>query len=383
MWGCLGSEQSVPHCGISRDEEGITSMNSAWWTSQVIAAWAESVPQGGEANEFERFYRFVGDKGEERWIRLARLQLHGPPQLGNYLNRTITGFREVRQPYWVGQPHSWITYHAFTILELDMGQALMMCERKTDMLELVFGEAGIQFPFMKAFRAMGPGRNPGRCFEEPRVACSSRITVRQLLDWLDGPVEENWKPYNLVEANCQHFSAELQTFLLNPSASFHRSIAEVQVPVQKFQDRQSILRSVTQNPRAIKYLPERFRGDKEIVLAAVRGDGNVIRYVADALKADKVVALTALQQNGYALMYVSPAIRQDRDVVMTAVRQNGYVLCYCAEEHRVDREIVLAAVRNEPYAIRYMAGKYKYDPTVMCAAWWGNPIAVLRSTFLF
>lgn len=371
-------------CGPLMDEDpGSFSPNSSWWASQVVAALAEDVPKGGEASECERYYKFVGENNEERWIRLTRLQLSGPPPLGSYLNRVITAFTEVRQPYWMSQPSSWITYHAITILELDGGSSFMVCERKTDMLELVFGEVNIQFPLMKAFRAMGPGRNPSRCVEEPRQALSTRITVRQLLGWIDGPVEENWKPYHLIKANCQHFAAELQAFLRDPSTSYHRSGAAVQVPVQMYSDREAVLANIARNPRALKYLPDKFRADKDVALTAVSVDGNTIRYVADVLQTDKQLVLAALRQNGYALPYISSSIRQDRDVVLEAVRQNGYVLCYCAEEHRSDRETVMAAVRQEAYAIRYVSGKLRYDPAVLLAASWQNPIAVARSTLLF
>merc|ERR1719210_2172321 len=102
---------------------------------------------------------------------------------------------------------------------------------------------------MKAFRAMGPGRNPSRCNEEPYQALNTRVTVRQLLGWIDGPVEENWRPYHLLEANCQHFAADLQAYLKEPSTAFHRSGAAVQVPVQLLQDRKAIIANIAQNPR--------------------------------------------------------------------------------------------------------------------------------------
>lgn len=386
-WGCgLKSPlQGAFVCGPVPVEEdpAYCSSNGSWWAAQTMCAIAEDVPEGNENSERERFYKFVGDHGDERHIRLTRLQLSGRPEMGSFENRVITAFTEVRQPYWTSQPSSWITYHAFTILELDDGACFLLCERKTDFLELVFGSVNIKFPFMKAFRAMGPGRNLARCVDQPRHPLGTRVTVRQLLGWLDGPVEENWKPYDLMSTNCQHFAAELQSFLVDPSTTYHRTEAAVQVPVQMYSNRTAVLTQIARNPRAIKHLPPRMRADKEIVMQAVSGDGNTIRYIGEALRTDMQVATTALLQNGYALLYVDPQIRQDRDLVLTAVRQSGVALCYASEEHRMDREIVMAAVRNDAYAFRFVEGKLRCDPAVLAAASWNNPWAVVRMGLFF
>jgi len=355
-----------------------------WWTSQVVCAKLEEVAEGCEGTDTERFYKFVGEQGNKRWIKSTRLALTGPPDLGGLLSGTITAFTEVRQPYWTVQPHSWITFHSFMVLEIDHGALFIVCERKTDMLELVVGEVNIPMAFMKAFRAVGPGRNPSRCIDEPRREVTTRITVRQLLGWIDGPVEERWQPYDLLKANCQQFVAHLQSFLLDPSSPEHHAENPIQFePRESLQDRDFVMSIVARNPRCLKYIPETFRHDRQIVITAVSHDGAALRYALDASRADFEVAMAAVRQNGYALPYVHPLIRQDRRLVLTAVQQNGYVLCYCAEEHRLDREVVMAAVRQEGYALRYVAGKLRTDPEVLLAAGWQNPVALARATFLF
>jgi len=377
MWGIM--------CGPPEEgEHGTPHANEAWWASQVICAKVEEVAEGGEGTESERFYKFVGEHGNERWIKSSRLTLTGPPDLGTTLGGTITAFTEVRQPYWSVQPHNWITYHAFMILEIDHGALFILCERKTDMLELVVGEINIPIAFMKAFRAVGPGRNPSRCVDEPRQVVSTKITVRQLLGWIDGQVEERWQPYDLLKSNCQHFAADLQSFLLDPSAPRHRAENPIQLKTpESMQDRAFILSTVARAPRALKYIPESFRRDRQIVLAAVSNDGAALRYAPEALRADFEVAMAAVRQNGYSLPYVHPLIRQDRQIVLAAVQQNGYVLCYCAEEHRMDRQVVMAAVQQEGYALRYVAGKLRKDPEVLLATGRQNPVALARASFLF
>mmetsp|Transcript_103286 Transcript_103286/g.296518 ORF Transcript_103286/g.296518 Transcript_103286/m.296518 type:complete len:381 (-) Transcript_103286:43-1185(-) len=372
-------------CGPQKvDQHFGTHPNEAWWASQVVCAVVEDVPSGPsedkEANEGERFYKFIDENGKERWIKSSRMLLSEPPDFGSDLSRTITAFTEVRIPYWTSQPHSWITYHAFTLLELDHGQMFAMCERKTDMLELVVGKVEIPMAFFKAFRAMGPGRNPGRCAQEPRQPVTSRISLRQLLGWIDGPVEERWVPYDLLKANCQHFAADLQSFLLDPAAPEHHSENPLlAAPLNWKEERASAMASVARNPKVLKYLPDRLRRDREVVLLAVSNDGNALKYVPEQLRADPEVAMAALRQNGYALPYVHASIRQRRDVVMAAVAQNGYILCYTVERHRQDRDIVLAAVRADAHALRYVSAGLRYDPEVMMAASFQNPLAVFRS----
>lgn len=368
--------------GVAR--KGLQHRNEAWWSCQVACAQAESVLEPCEGSETERFYKFVDEHGKPRWIKTTRMLLTGPPDLGDHAGLPITGFVEVRQPYWHAQPHHWITYHAFLLLEVADGLFHLLVERKTDQLELVIGSADIPPAFMKAFRAYGPGRNPSRCVDEPFQAVTTGINIQQLLGWIDGPVEERWEPYDLLKANCQSFVADVRNYLLNPGAPQHYAENPLKkVPVEALQDRSFAMSTVQRNPRALKYLPEKWRRDWEVVLAAVAVDGNALRYASEELRADRHVAIMAVKQYGYALPYVHPFIRQDRELVLTAVKQNGYVLCYCADYHREDREVVVAAVRQDGYAIRYAAGKLRFDLEVLLAASMQNPVAVARSTFLF
>mmetsp|Transcript_93470 Transcript_93470/g.261439 ORF Transcript_93470/g.261439 Transcript_93470/m.261439 type:complete len:377 (+) Transcript_93470:79-1209(+) len=371
-------------CGPHKNAQGsFIHCNEAWWSSQVVCAKVESVAEGGDGSELERFYKFIDEHGHERWIKGTRMLLVGPPDLGPLLSRTITGFTEVRQRYWTHQPHSWKTYHAFILLEIEDGLLYILCERKTDMLELVIGSEDIPYAFMKAFRAAGPGRNLSRCVDEPRQAVTSRVTVRQLFGWIDGPLEERWRPYDLLQANCQHFVDELQSFLLQPGSSRHVSTCALKVPPSALTDRTAVMAVMRQHPRALKYIPEVFRRDVEVVLAAVSTDGNALRYAPEELRANRSVALAALKNEGYALPYVHPVIRQERQLVLAAVQQNGYALCYCSSEHRSDRQVALQAVRSDGYALRYVGSKLRWDPELLVASGLQNPLALTRATLFF
>ena len=65
---------------------------------------------------------------------------------------------------------------------------------------------------MKSYRANGEPR--GQCCYSERVEVSSRITVDRLLEWLDGPSGQKFKPYNIWGTNCQDFVNDLKTFLV-------------------------------------------------------------------------------------------------------------------------------------------------------------------------
>lgn len=315
-------------------------------------------------------------------MRTSLQKLKEPPYslLGKDLQRTITAFTEVRQPYWHYQPESWITYHAFTILEVDGGAMFLLLEKKTDMLEMVVGDPQIPGGVMKAFRAVGGGRNIRLCSELPRQELKIRTTVYQLLEWIDGPVEEGWKHYDMLSANCQHFARDVQRFLLKPFDS--GMVLPFQVaPLSDKRNRELVLAAVRQDWHALKYATEEFRQDKAIVLAALERDGRALRYAHANLRLDRDVVLAAVRQNGCSLPYAEGHLRQDREVVLAAVQSRGHMLCYAAEEHRRDRKVVLAAVRQDGYAIRYVSNQLRWDPEVLLSATWQNPVAVGRLPF--
>lgn len=369
-------------CGNPAPALSASHPNEAWWASQVCCAKAEAVEKEGTPTATTKFYAFDrGSKGVLR-VKTTLQKLREPPYnlLGRDLQRTITAFIEVRQPYWQYQPGSWITYHAFVILELDGGAMFLLLEKKTDMLEMVIGEPELPFGVMKAFRAVGGGRNVRLCTERPRQELHIRTSVYQLLEWMDGPVEEGWAHYDMLGSNCQHFARDLQDFLLKPFDS--GMVLPFQVaPLSDKRNKELVLAAVRQDWHALKYATEDFRQDKTVVLAAIERDGRALRYAHANLRLDKEVVLAAVRQNGSALPYAEGHLRQDRDVVLAAVQSRGFMLCYAAEEHRRDREVAIAACKTDGYAIRYVAGKLKSDAQVLMTAALQNPIAVGRLPF--
>jgi len=353
--------------------------NEAWWTHQVCCAKAEIVDKKEPSSSVcERYYTF--DRGAAEGLLCVRnsiVQLREPPYLllGRDAHRMITAYMEVRQPYWRLQPNNWITYHSFTILEIDGGVLFMLIERKTDLLEIVIGDPGIPLQIMKAFRAHGGGRNPSLCIDQPRKKLQTRVSVHQLLEWIDGPVEESWQHYDMLSANCQHFSTALHDFLTEPYVATRAS----NIMVNGLPDNRDFVQAaIRKDWHSLKYAAPQFREDRIVVLNALEQDGRALRYAHIGLRLDREVVLAAVQQNGYALPYVEGHLRQDKEVVMAAVQQRGQVLCYAAEKHRRDRSVALKAVKQDAYALRYVAGKLKWDAEVLLRATLQNPFAVAR-----
>jgi len=369
-------------CGGTRQRASIpTHPNEAWWASQVCCSKAEVVTKESERTGMEKFYKFDGVDGNELLVKNTVHPLKGPPYhlLGADARRSITAFTEVRQPFWRHQPDCWLTYHAFLVLEVDHGALHLICERKTDLLELVIGATDIPRGCMKAFRAFGPGRNLGRCSEQPKQKLGHLVSLYDLLDWIDGPTEESWQPYNMFRSNCQHFTRDLQKFLEDPSLHSPRITPLQAAPVEQQQDRRYVLTEVAKSWRALKHAREEFRMDKGIVLAALAQDGQALRYAHERLRMDREVVLEALRRDGAALYYVEGDLKYDWEVVHAAVSQQGRMLCYVADEFRRDREVVLAAVRQDGYSIRHALGGLRWDPEVVLAAGLQNPISLARS----
>jgi len=369
-------------CGKAGTRGGTLHPNSAWWQCQVMAARLQEITEE-EVDEKQRVYSFVDEGDRRRFIRSERMMLHGPPEAGELANGTITAITEIRIPYWSQQPSSWATYHALVVLEINRGQGWLACERKTDLLELILAPVKISRFFMKAMRCSGPARDPIKCQEEPTILLATGVTVARFFSWLDGVVEENWEPYNMLHSNCQHIAAAVKDFLLEPGAPRHRPQHPILPSTGIVNELEFAIKAVRAEPRVLKYLHEKLRRDKNVVCAAVSQDGNALRYASDQLRADPEVALLAVQQNGYSLPYVHSMLRQEREIVLAAVSQNGYVLCYTEERHRLDREICLSAVKQDGYAWRYVHRSIKWDPDILLAAGLRNPVALARSTLLF
>jgi len=105
-------------------------------------------------------------------------------------------------------------YHSFMILETD--DNMVVCtEKYSDYLEIMCGKSCMAHKVMERFRPTGARR--GNITEaQPRCTLDCPVQLRDFLEWVAGPLALKWKPYNLLFSNCQHYSKEVQEYLIEP-----------------------------------------------------------------------------------------------------------------------------------------------------------------------
>mmetsp|Transcript_23192 Transcript_23192/g.64809 ORF Transcript_23192/g.64809 Transcript_23192/m.64809 type:complete len:423 (-) Transcript_23192:54-1322(-) len=362
--------------------DGRSHPNAAWWTNLVWCVKVEEVPAEGEETRLARYCKFEDEAGHAQWAKMTIVNLGCPPfhNLGRHLQRNIRAFTELRQAYFNHQPRSWITYHAWIILEVAGCDLFIVCEKKTDRLELMIGEGQIVRLVAKHFRVNGTERDAQRYFEQPRQVLDSKVTVCQLLEWLDGPLSDHWEMYDMLWSNCQHFTTTLEAFLLDPGSAKKaskssgkstssasdpgfRALSAVRadhtamqsVPEELLADRDFVMAALKQNWRALRYASDKFRQDRDVVLAAVAQDAHALRYASAGLRQDHDMVLAAARRKASALSFAPAELRRNRDFILAVVRENGHALRYTTEELRKDRDVVLAAVQQTGFALRYAA----------------------------
>lgn len=364
----------TPRVAASRPTE-------AWWSTQVICSKAEVVSTEGKHTGTERYDCFVDPKLGTLVVKNTFYDLRGPPELLMMCSssRIITAYIEVRLPMWSHQPDWWITYHSSLLLEVNDGSQYILVERKSDLLEMVVGDHGIPRPVMKALRPSCPARDPFLMREQERVELTSLVTVHDFFNWLDGPLEESWAPYDLLSQNCQHFTSKVKNFLIDPMSSLKRAAPLERVSENLQMDPLYVLSEVKRDWRALKFAREVFRRDREIVLEAVKQDGRAFRYAHECVRTDRATVLAAVANDGSVLPYVEGDLRQDREVVRTAVQQKGLMLSYAGWDLRQDRSLVLSAVRQDGTALRYISTALQWDPEVLLTACMQNPVSAACS----
>eukprot|EP00930_Biecheleria_cincta_P105534 TRINITY_DN9829_c1_g1_i1.p1 TRINITY_DN9829_c1_g1~~TRINITY_DN9829_c1_g1_i1.p1 ORF type:complete len:451 (-),score=79.75 TRINITY_DN9829_c1_g1_i1:48-1400(-) len=411
-----------------------------WWSQQVLFVELREVTEKGQETETTRYYGLFQPGHGMRFLRMERMSLLRPPDfvLKDWLQGSITAFTEYRQRFWSFQPSSWLTYHNFTILEVNGGALHILMERVSDQLEIMVGSGSGSTPeqssvvsnFMQEYRSTGQLRNLARCYAEPKTVLRSKVTLQQLLRWLDGPVRSRWVPYSLLQSNCQHFQAELHQFLLShvdpnerhllpmattPALALQdpRQILDtVRTDPRAFQlaskelqqDRNFILAAIEQNWRALAYAPDAFQHDQRLVLACVHQDGNALQNMPEKLRYDLEVVMTAVRQNGEALQFAGqplkanpqvvlaaveqktsafehadPSLRASRDLVLRMLQMDGLLLRCIPEHLRRDRRLVLEAVRQNGAALQYVASELRRDLEVVLQAASSDPLSLLHA----
>lgn len=312
--------------------------------------------------------------------------------------RSITAYCEYRHLFpaaqWIDLDPPFGLFHCFVLLELDGGVLYLCLEKFQDALEvmLLHGENEVVHQQVTMLRATGEGRElsplrpvlmHGRW--ELGKQGSPLVTIADLRRWIQGPLAAQWRPFNQIVANCQHFAQDLVMFLRCPlscagfesvqrgregllSALRHNGSLLEGAPPDMRRDRQLVLAAVRQSGLALRFAVEELQADPDVVLAAVRRDGFAMQYAAEALRHDREFGLQAVRMNGGALRHLSDKLRQDHDVVLAAVRCCPAALEFAAEERQQEREVVLVAVQLDGLALRFASEALRQEREVVRAA---------------
>ena len=212
----------------------------------------------------------------------------------------VVAYSEWRSKFSEGQYLTLLFYHAFMFLEVEGGLAICT-EKYNDKLELMFGEKQLLSTYGRCYRATGDQRKPS--FQHSHCKVERQVSMKEFVDWICGPLAIVWRPYCLINSNCQHFARDLVHFL---------------------QDRQ---------------FAALLCKDREVVLSAVQCEGHRLRFAHESLQDDRGLVLAAVATDGMAVAFASPRLRRDRAVAFTAVRQAGMALKFC-ESFQTDEELV-------------------------------------------
>lgn len=220
----------------------------------------------------------------------------------------IVAYSEWRSKFSEGQYLTLLFYHAFMFLEVEGGLAICT-EKYNDKLELMFGEKQLLSTYGKHYRATGDQRKPS--FQHSHCKVERYVSMKELVDWICGPLAIVWRPYCLINSNCQHYARDLVQFL---------------------EDR---------------HFAELLCKDREVVLSAVQCEGHRLCYAHESLQDDRGLVLAAVATDGCALAFASARLCGDRQVAFAAVRQAGAALQFCSRFQNDEEQSfqVLAFVR--------------------------------------
>ena len=99
------------------------------------------------------------------------------------------------------------------------------------------------------------------------------------------------------------------------------------------------------------------RDDKNFMLRAVTNDNTGLSYASPRLKDDKELVLVAVSKNGNALEHASERLKDEKEVVLAAVANDGSVLKFASDRQSDDEEVVMVAVPpDDCYFGRHLRG---------------------------
>ena len=105
--------------------------------------------------------------------------------------------------------------------------------------------------------------------------------------------------------------------------------------------------------------------NKEFMLEALKDKASwVLAYASSKLFEDKDLVLKAVSQDGQLLYYACKELRDDRDVVLSAVTNKGIILKYASKRLRGDKEVGLVAIKQDKKAEMFLTDELRKDEDI-------------------
>mmetsp|Transcript_38535 Transcript_38535/g.110626 ORF Transcript_38535/g.110626 Transcript_38535/m.110626 type:complete len:448 (-) Transcript_38535:162-1505(-) len=380
-----------------------------WWSSTVRCAKVEEVHAPGLDNKSRRYFQFCPEDGTgAQWVRMTQISLSRPPDdvCAEHLGRPIRSLTEVRYPHWRGERDSCATGMRDAYVVVDISPMFILLERIGETLEVMLGFGESCLHFMRAHSRSGPRDEPQGLDCRSHRLPSGR-NVRDLLEWMDGPLQWTWSPDHAPFHQSHYLATKLKAFLLadvaaRPGAPRHHNALQKasfhapechKVPADDdgaalstapasskasdniedgsllwAHDRMRALRAVTSDGLSLQHVFLAHRGDQEVVLAAVASNPDAMRFASEALRKDRRFALSAVEVDGLVLRHLGQRLTFDPDVVLAAVRQNEGALAFAAPALRFAKHFAMLAVQVNGLALRYLPAELREDPSIVMAA---------------
>lgn len=177
------------------------------------------------------------------------------------------------------------------------------------------------------------------------------------------------------EDNDNYFLHELDTMLEKIPYFIAKSITNCSEEIQN--DKEVILKVVSQLPEALEIIPEKFKSDYEVVYTAVSRHGAVLQFAVDSFKNNRefidlavVRAKDTIQVKRYynsskAFPFIGESIRKDKEFIKSFLDSHTMLsikdLAYMPEELCNDKEIVSKAITECPAFAKLMSAELKND----------------------
>jgi len=140
----------------------------------------------------------------------------------------------------------------------------------------------------------------------------------------------------------------LDKSFLSQFDGFYLSFILENGPDELKNDREFVLKVVSECGNHLRFLCDEFRNDYDVVLASVKDNGNAYEYASDNLKVNKDIVIAALTGTGNGVLEHAPSeITSNREYIKLNAYKDGNAIYYAADEFKADKELIKIAAGSK------------------------------------